>query len=361
VLQWHLTERCNYRCAHCYQEGYAGEELAFEELLEVVEQFRELLDRWRDERQPLPVKGQITLTGGEPFLRPDFPALLERLAADPAAFRVAILTNGSSIDEETARWLGGLGITFVQVSLEGGRDRNDRIRGERSHARAVKALENLVRAGVPSLISFTASRSNFREFPEVARLGHALGVSRVWADRLIPSGAGAALREELLSPEETREFFGIMRETRAELSRSFTRTEISMGRALQFLVGGGEPYRCGAGERLITLEPDGTVLPCRRMPIRVGNVRDSRLATIYYENPLLQALRDPERVSEGCEACAHALRCAGGLRCLSRALTGDPFRADPGCWHAQTVARRDTQRGLPLPGRRPAGPREMAP
>jgi radical SAM protein with 4Fe4S-binding SPASM domain len=361
VLQWHLTERCNYRCAHCYQEGYAGEELGFEELLEVLEQYRELLDRWQEERQPFPVKGQITLTGGEPFLREDFPDLLERLTSDPRTFRVAILTNGSFIDEETARWLGGLGITFVQVSLEGGRERNDRIRGEGSHARAVEALENLVRAGVPTLISFTASRSNFREFPEVARLGHELGVSRVWADRLIPSGVGASLRDELLSPEETRELFGIMRETRAELSRRFTRTEISMGRALQFLVGGGEPYRCGAGERLITLEPDGTVLPCRRMPIRVGNVRDTRLATIYYENPLLRALRDPERVSEGCEGCAHALRCAGGLRCLSRAVTGDPFRADPGCWHAETPASQRARPGIPLPGRNATAPGESAP
>jgi radical SAM protein with 4Fe4S-binding SPASM domain len=354
VLQWHLTERCNYRCAHCYQESYAGEELGFDELLEVVEQYRELLDLWEKEHSPYPVEGQVTLTGGEPFLRPELPALLETLATDPRGFRVAILTNGSFIDEGTARWLAGLGVAFVQVSLEGSPERNDRIRGEGSHGRAVEALRHLVAAGVSTLVSFTASRSNFREFPEVARLGHELGVTRVWSDRLIPSGSGAALSEELLSPEETRELFGIMREVRSELQRSFTRTEISLGRALQFLVGGGTPYRCGAGERLITLEPDGSVLPCRRMPIRVGNVRESRLASIYRKDPLLQALRDPERVSEGCEDCRHARSCSGGLRCLSYALTGDPFRADPGCWHARPVER---------PGRSPKspGPREREP
>jgi len=21
IIQWHLTERCNLRCRHCYQEG----------------------------------------------------------------------------------------------------------------------------------------------------------------------------------------------------------------------------------------------------------------------------------------------------------------------------------------------------
>ena len=38
------------------------------------------------------------------------------------------------------------------------------------------------------MISFTAQRSNYREFPEVARLGRQLKINRVWADRLIPEG-----------------------------------------------------------------------------------------------------------------------------------------------------------------------------
>jgi len=27
LLQWHITERCNLRCKHCYQEGKAAPEL----------------------------------------------------------------------------------------------------------------------------------------------------------------------------------------------------------------------------------------------------------------------------------------------------------------------------------------------
>jgi len=36
LLQWHITERCNLRCAHCYQETYSGKELEFRELLYVL-------------------------------------------------------------------------------------------------------------------------------------------------------------------------------------------------------------------------------------------------------------------------------------------------------------------------------------
>jgi radical SAM protein with 4Fe4S-binding SPASM domain len=108
-----------------------------------------------------------------------------------------------------------------------------------------------------------------------------------------------------------------------------------MGRALQFLVGGGHPYHCSAGDKLLTVEPNGDVSPCRRLPIRVGNVLQTSLLELYQENELLCALRDHERVARGCEDCAHARRCGGGLRCLAYALSGDPFAADPGCWHAR--------------------------
>jgi MoaA/NifB/PqqE/SkfB family radical SAM enzyme len=49
LLQWHITEGCNLRCAHCYQDGYEGEELPFDDLLTVLEQYKDLLRRWRSE------------------------------------------------------------------------------------------------------------------------------------------------------------------------------------------------------------------------------------------------------------------------------------------------------------------------
>jgi len=84
----------------------------------------------------------------------------------------------------------------------------------------------------------------------------------------------------------------------------------------------------------VTLQANGDIYPCRRMPIRVGNVLEAPLVEAYYESELFRKLRDQNHIAEGCEGCRHAARCGGGLRCLSYAITGDPFKADPGCWHA---------------------------
>lgn len=333
LLQWHITERCNLRCAHCYQSTYSGRELQFSDLLKVLHQFKDLLNLWRRQAGRLPVRGHITVTGGEPFIRRDFLDLLEVFAANRRHFSFAILTNGSFIDAAMARRLRKLGPVFVQVSIEGTQTTHDRIRGPGNFDRTVSALKHLVRERIRTFISFTAHRANFREFTEVARLGRKLRVSRVWADRLIPSGTGLGLQEQMFTPDETREFFEIMLKARNEARRHwFRRTEIAMHRALQFLVVGGKPYHCTAGDTLVTVQPNGDLYPCRRMPIRVGNLMETPLAELYYESSLFRALRNRNCISDGCQGCSYSKLCRGGLKCLSYVMTGDPFKADPGCW-----------------------------
>jgi radical SAM protein with 4Fe4S-binding SPASM domain len=141
------------------------------------------------------------------------------------------------------------------------------------------------------------------------------------------------MSDDLLSPGETREFFAVMAAAATESAATFGATDIYMGRSLQFLVGGGMPYRCSAGETLLTVMPNGDLHPCRRLPIPIGNVLEARLENLYFDSPWLTSLR-AHRVGAGCESCRFAEKCRGGLRCLAYATNGDPFRADPGCWRA---------------------------
>ena len=336
LLQWHLTERCNLRCAHCYQDDFRDSGRSLADWLSILEQYRAFLREGTASaggKGRSPIKGQLTLTGGEPFAHPDFPALLDRIAGMRDELGFAILCNGTLIDDAMARQLAAWSPRFVQVSLEGTPATHDALRGHGNHAAVVAAIKRLVSAGIRTLIAFTAHQGNYREFPEVARLGKKLGVARVWADRLIPQGQGGRLRG--LSVEETCEFVELMRQSKLELAPRWPRrrgegTEISLHRALQFL-GGGPAYRCSAGDTLITVMPDGTLYPCRRLPITAGNLYQTPLGTLY-DGELLKKLRDSEAVTEGCASCAYERLCRGGLRCLAYAVTGRFDAADPGCW-----------------------------
>ena len=331
VLQWHVTEQCNLRCAHCYQEQFSTDELTLEQLCLIIDQFKYLLEKLQINNPATKMHGLINVTGGEPFLRKDFFDLLENYRENHNYFSFGILTNGTLIDENVARQLREMKTAYVQVSLEGSQKTNDAIRGNGTFNRTIAALEHLTAQGIRTMVAFTAHRGNSHEFLDVVRLAFDLKVSRVWADRMIPCGAGMSLEEQGLTPEETRDFFEIMNAAYCESQERFCNTEVFMGRALQFLVGGGEPYRCMAGDRLVALQANGDIYPCRRMPVRIGNLLETPLVDLYEKNALFQKLRRHE-VSVGCESCTFKKKCRGGLKCLAHAIYGNPFLADPGCW-----------------------------
>jgi len=329
LFQWHLTERCDHACTHCYQ-GDPPADLSYDTLLNILDQFRALVRRFRSERLQTRFPAHINVTGGEPFLRGDFFDLLERFHTLRREFSFAILTSGSMIDNAAAKRLRQLGPGFVQVSMEGTPQTHDAIRGAGDYERVLNAIKCLKKAGVAVLVSFTAHRGNYREFADVAAACKRLGVKRVWADRFVPIGGAAGQNDLVLSAEETDELLSIMSKSRNKPLLLPCGTEVAMQRALQFRTGDGRPYRCQAGNELLTVMADATLVPCRRMPVPVGSLLHNSLEELYLESPLLRQLRE-EYVPEGCESCFYKQACRGGLRCLAYAMTGSLNAADPGC------------------------------
>jgi radical SAM protein with 4Fe4S-binding SPASM domain len=333
LFQWHITDRCNLNCRHCYNDIKAEKDPSFDELIAVLEKIMKFTKDNYYLTNRNQVRNHITLTGGEPFIHKDFLELLQKISEEKKHFDFAILTNGSFIDKSIARNLKKIKPSFVQVSIEGCEATHDSIRGKGNYRTTLCAIKNLVSENITTFISFTAHRGNFMEFAHVANLGRKLNVRRVWADRLIPCGSGTSLSNELLTPEETRKFFEIMQqECLLAKKRWFGKTEISMHRALQFLMAGGRPYHCTAGETLITVMPNGDVYPCRRMPVKVGNLFEQSLSEIYNYNNLLCDLRSCSSLNDTCKACTYSVLCKGGLKCLAYSVKGDPFSGDPGCW-----------------------------
>ena len=343
-MQWHITEHCNLRCSHCYQDTYEQADLPFDSLVQIFRQFVGTLEMFRRE-SGRDIPARITLTGGEPFLRSDFFELLEIVASYRRSLRFAILTNGTMIDRNTAKRIACFKPDYVQVSIDGLRETHDTLRAFGSFDLATEGIRRFVEQHVRTIVSFTVSRRNAAEFAAVARWATQLGVQRFWADRLIPTTLEQ--RCDVLSPEETREFFEQMHAVRTALQpqtcagwlkkfvsqyilRRGSAMEVSMHRALQFLVGGGTIYRCSAGDSLVAVLPDGTLLPCRRMPIPVGNVLQTPLIELYRNSEILKQLRE-NRCPKECAGCLYVEHCGGGLRCLAHAMTGNPLMPEPGC------------------------------
>lgn len=332
LLQWHITDRCNLKCIHCYQDkDDPAVDLPLEQLKMIFGQYLDLLKKWR-------IKGHINFTGGEPFIREDFGSLLEHVSGYKKYCSYAVLSNGTIMTKDDAGLLKKTGCRYVQVSVEGGEKLHDEIRGKGSFAAAIRTLKLLGKKNIFTYISFTAHKGNAGEFGEVVKAAKHTSADVLWTDRLIPIGAGKNISSLMMGPGDVKDFFERSFRLRRKLRWNiFTGSVISMHRALQFITLRehgikSKPYRCKAGISLVTVLPDGSLLPCRRMPIVVGNIIDQNIEELYRNSSLFLRLRSDEFVPGECSDCGYCRECGGGLKCLSYAYYGTPFRADPQCF-----------------------------
>src|SRR5690349_12149349 len=108
-LRLSVTDRCNFRCQYCMPaEGLPwlerSEILSFEEIERLVALLASMGVR------------DVRLTGGEPLVRREFPALLGRLAALPLS-EVSLTTNGYLLERDAAA-LASAGLRRINVSID---------------------------------------------------------------------------------------------------------------------------------------------------------------------------------------------------------------------------------------------------
>ena len=105
-----VTDRCNFRCRYCMPEegmAWAGNDeiLAYEEISRIVRILAEF-----------GVTG-VRLTGGEPLMRRELPALVSLLTRIPGIEEIALTTNGYFLAAQAGD-LARAGLRRINVSLD---------------------------------------------------------------------------------------------------------------------------------------------------------------------------------------------------------------------------------------------------
>lgn len=325
-FQWHLTERCNLHCKHCYSDPkFLKKELPFDGLAKIFEKYIAQMKIWGLDR----TKARITFMGGEPFVRKDFFDILEKAYSHSEITSYGLSTNGTLINQDIAAKLKDLGINYAQVSLEGREKINDLIRGKSVFKKAVRALKILKGTGLATSISTTVSHLNIKEVPYIIKLARNLGAESVGIRRLVPIGEDKQIKNFLLVPLEVKKLYLYLLAARKK-------TKIDIGLGCEDGVLGQEghylPQGCSAGYLSFTVLPNGDIYPCRRLPIYSGNLLKQSFGDIYYNSKVFQELRNQNNINDVCRNCAYFSGCRGGAKCINYAYFGNPFAPDPQCW-----------------------------
>ncbi len=114
-LRISVTDRCNFRCTYCMPKEVFNSDYEFlrrDDLLTFEE-----ITRLSNIFSSLGVK-KIRLTGGEPLLRKNIPALIEQLAQIDSIEDISLTTNGVPLTKELAKQLKDAGLKRITISLD---------------------------------------------------------------------------------------------------------------------------------------------------------------------------------------------------------------------------------------------------
>jgi AdoMet-dependent heme synthase len=343
IAIWEMTRACALACGHCRAEAIPRRDPGE---LTTAEGHR-LIDRVAAFGTPPPI---LVLTGGDPFRRPD----LEPLVAygTRQGVSVSVTPSGTAaVTEERLRALRDAGLSRLAVSLDGATAAtHDAFRGVRgSHRHTMRILERARKLGLPLQVNTTVCRQTADELSELVPQLEAIQPI-LWAlFFLIPVGRGQtsqALPAEAIervlhwaAALAERAPFGV-KITEAPHYVRVVATRRQAARLAEGALGaprGARPDAIGRARRAVTdgsgfvfIDHVGQICPSGFLPIPAGNVRTHDLATVYREDPLFRALRDPARLGGRCGRCEYRTHC-GGSRARAYAATGDPLAEDPGC------------------------------
>ncbi len=317
-----VTYRCPLNCVFCYNPvDYAKQhnELTTGEWIRVLREGRKM------------GAAQLGLSGGEPLLRKDLEEIVEE--ARKLGYYTNLLTSGIGMTEERIQNLKTAGLDHIQLSFQDStKEMNDFLSSTKTFDLKNKVAALIKKYDYPMVLNCVLHRLNIDHIEEILNMAEAMGAEFVELANTQFYSWGMLNRDQLLPSEKQLK-------TAEKITHEF-RDRLGNKMKLFFIMPdyySNRPKKCmnGWGNVFITVQADGTVLPCHvasMLPgINFDSVRNKPLDWIWYKSPGFNMFRGDRWMKEPCKSCPEKENDLGGCRCQAFMLTGDPNATDPVC------------------------------
>jgi radical SAM protein with 4Fe4S-binding SPASM domain len=333
---WETTLACNLNCQHCGSR--AGKrrpgELSTEECFEIIRHLSILGTR------------EITLIGGEVFLRPDWTQIIERITE--SGIDCSMQSGAFNLNRERIAQAKKAGIKNIGVSIDGLKEVHDKVRGKKnSFDHAINALRLLKEFNIISSVNTVIMQENKHSLDELLDIFIAEGIKN-WQVQLAVAMGNAVDNEHLLiQPYEIKDI-------QDRLFHLYNRALehdvlIQPGNNIGYY----GPYEsiwrqadmghwngCSAGHTALGIEADGKIKGCPSLPTTYytgGNIREMSLTDIWNHTKELSftRYRNADELWGFCKTCYYADVCYAGCTWTSHVLFGQRGN-NPYCYHRVT-------------------------
>lgn len=307
-----LTPVCNMSCKMCYVRMTRQQQEAVRPLRSAAQ--------WLALAEEAKKHGllYLLLTGGEPFLHPEFREILTGL--HQMGFVISINSNGTMIDEACVEWLKECPPTRINITLYGASDETyERLCGNpNGFTQVTRAIRLLAEAGISVKINYSITPYNASDFDDIIRFAQ--------ENRLIVQANSymfPPLRRDPTMIGHNDRF------TPEEAAYYAAKIEAALGGEAAFLdkldaelppMAGdaddgcgelGEAIRCRAGKCSFWVTWEGNLLPCGMLPVRgEKNVFEHAFLDCWQDAVnAANAIRLPAKcascsIKDSCRSCA---------------------------------------------------------
>lgn len=324
---WEITLACNLKCAHCGSR--AGKrrvgELSTDEALSVIDQLAALGTR------------EITLIGGEAFLRKDWVQLVQRIAGH--GIRVGMQTGARNLNRARLEAAQQAGLFGIGVSLDGMKPLHDRVRGViGSWHDGIRAMETAKAMGLGVSCNTQIGAETIPDLEPLFNRIIEAGATHWQLQITVAMGNAVENDHLLLQPYRVLELMPLLNRLYHEGQQRGLL--ITFGNNLGYYGPYEHHWRgfgdetlhwtgCAAGQNVIGLEADGTIKGCPSLATETyggGNVRDTAVAELWNTSEALHfgRMRNIDSLWGHCRTCYYADVCRGGCTWTSDSLFGKP-------------------------------------
>lgn len=333
-----LTNRCNLKCAHCYNNSNEGVCIDLP-LAQVIEMLR-LIQKCN--------LTSVALSGGEALLYPYIDEVLE--ACKQFGLEIVLLTNGTYIRDDHYWELIMKYLPEIQVSLDGpNAQSNDKIRGIGSFDQTISFVKKLKKAKYPKQIMVNTVLTEYTvdNYQEMVDLCYQLGIDKLTYSLITSSGRAQKNKMRL----RDEDFYRIVKDINTNI-RSDTHMNCQ---------GVGMNHTCSltnVNNNVIYLQPkvtcQGHVFPCQmhqKNEYIIGNVHSESLEDILNGDSarrFLALMYLRKTYMKECTDCLFRIQCGRG--CMAKAVNdyNNPFAADGCCTFYKEWLLEELKHGLQL-------------
>jgi radical SAM protein with 4Fe4S-binding SPASM domain len=296
--RFHLTQRCNLSCIHCYADSSpyvdGSDELSPARWMKIIDDFADCGG------------GRVLFTGGEALAYKGAIDLMRH--AKKRGLEVQLFSNGVLVKRHI-RELAEC-VDEVQISIDGPDSHtNDPIRGHGSFESAVEAVDLLIEAGIRVRVGMVVMERNW----DSMKNGF-VGFARRWQGKPVTFRLGYGLTHHGRGEDLTDGL--TVYDTRATVDQLMAQVEGPRGPRIARRAKG-----CGYAEQLV-IAPDGNVHPCHLLDGALTHVDSMPMPEIL---KLLKGTAYEYDVDHnvGCGTCDIRNLCGGTCRVQNGKSTGN--------------------------------------